>query len=124
MPLFSWLSSPLARVALAIAMLAITVLAFAPAPTVPMTTSWDKLDHWFAFFTLALLADHAFPRASFWTRLALALLAYGIAIEIFQWFIPGREASVLDVLADSVGIACYGGARQWLAPFLRSAPAG
>ena len=111
MLLFPWLPLPLARMALAIAAIAITALALMPAPEVPVTTAWDKLDHWFAFFTLALLAEHAFPQQPFWRRIALGVAAYGVGIEIAQWFTPDRNADVMDVLADSVGVAGYGAVR-------------
>ena len=67
--------------ALAIAVIAITAMALMPAPEVPVTTSWDKLDHGFAFFTLGLLAEHAFPPQPFWRRIALGVMAYGVGIE-------------------------------------------
>ena len=124
MLLFPWLPLPLARMALAIAAVAITALALMPAPEVPVTTSWDKLDHWLAFFTLALLAEHAFPHQPFWRRIALCVVAYGVGIEIVQWFTPDRDASVMDVLADSIGIAGYGAVRQWVAALVRPAPTG
>ena len=37
----------------------------------------------------------------------LWLLGYGVMIEVVQYFLPNREASTLDVVADSVGIALY-----------------
>lgn len=102
------LSTRLARAGLLIATIAITALALMPATEVPITTSWDKLDHWLAFFTLSLLANHAFPQRSFWRVIALALVAYGIAIEIAQWITPDRDADAMDVVADSIGIVIYG----------------
>ena len=113
MPLLSKLPLPLVRLAFASAVLAITVLALMPASNVPMTTAWDKLDHGLAFFTLALLGEPAFPRQPFWRRIALGLVAFGVGIEIAQWFTPDREAAVMDVVADSIGIASYGAVR-WL----------
>ena len=118
MLLFPWLPLPLARMALALAAIAITVLALMPAPEVSVTTSWDKLDHGLAFFTLALLAEQAFPQQPFWRRLALYGVVYGVGIEIVQWFTPDREASAMDVLADSIGIAGYGVVRQWVAALM------
>ena len=123
MLLFPWLPLPLARMALAIATIAITALALMPAPEVPVTTAWDKLDHGFAFFTLALLAEHAFPHQPFWRRIALCVVAYGVGIEIVQWFTPDRDASVMDVLADSIGVAGYGVVRV-AAALVRPAPTG
>lgn len=105
--IFSWLDIRLARLGLVIAVIAITVLALMPAHEVPITFGWDKLDHWVAFFTLSFLANHAFPRLSF-RYIALALVGYGIGIEVAQYFTPDRDADVMDVVADSIGIIIYG----------------
>ena len=112
------------RAALLAALVGITALALIPQPEVPITTSWDKSDHLLAFFVLALLAERAFPRQPFWRWLAPALLAYGGALEIFQYFTPSRFAAWSDLAADAIGIALYGGLRRWLPGALRpSAPA-
>ncbi len=121
MPRLPWLPLPLARLALALALIAIMVLALMPGPTVPVTTAWDKLDHVLAFFTLAMLAEQAFPGWPFWRGLALGLVAFGVGIEIAQGFTPDREASALDVLADGIGIAIYGAVRQLTAAWVRTA---
>ncbi|MFZ1324519.1 MAG: VanZ family protein [Candidatus Contendobacter sp.] len=124
MLLFPWIPPVVARLALLLAILAITTLALMPVSTVPITTWWDKLDHGLAFITLALLADHAFPRQSFWRRLAPWLLAYGVAIELAQWLTPDRDLSVLDVLADGIGIVSYGVLRRLAIFFYRLEPSG
>ena len=115
--LLQWLDVRLARAGLLIAAIAITVLALMPATEVPITTSWDKLDHWLAFFTLSFLANHSFPQRSYWRVIAVALVAYGIGIELAQWITPDRDADAMDVVADSIGIVIYGAvlfARRWL----------
>lgn len=118
--LLNWLDIRLARLGLALALLAITTLALMPAPEVPATTGWDKLDHWVAFFTLAALLDRSSNSRSFWMRTLPLLVTYGIGIEVAQYFTPDRDADALDVVADSIGILVYGGLRQLLAlPFLR-----
>jgi VanZ family protein len=119
MLLFPWVPVRLARAALVVAAAAIMVLALISMPQMPMVPSWDKLNHWLAFFTLTLLADHAYPRQPFWRRLALWVLAYGVLIECIQWFTPNREADVLDILADGIGIVIYGALRSVLDLLLR-----
>lgn len=123
MRLFPWVPVSLMRLALAAAGIAITVLALMPGQEVPVTTSWDKLDHWFAFFTLSLLADHSFPRQPFWRGIAPWLLGYGIAIELLQWLTPDRDAEIMDVVADAISIASYGALRYVLATLFRPARA-
>jgi VanZ family protein len=106
--LLHWLDIRLARLGLAVVIVAITTLALMPGQDVPVTTSWDKLDHWLAFFTLSFLANHAFPQHSYWRAVALALVAYGIGIEVAQSLTPDRDGDAMDVVADSVGILIYG----------------
>lgn len=105
--LLSWFDKRIALVGLVLAILAITALALIPAPEMPLGSGWDKLDHWSAFFILSLLAAHAFPQRQFW-QIASALVTYGIAIEIAQYFTGYRSADIMDVVADSIGILIYG----------------
>jgi VanZ family protein len=105
--LFAWLDIRFARLGLAVAVIAITVLALMPAQELPVGSGWDKLDHWSAFFALSFLSNHAFPRRPFW-QIAISLLAYGIGIEIAQSFTPDRNADAMDVVADAIGILIYG----------------
>lgn len=104
--LFRWLDIRLARLGLVVAVIVITAFALMPAQAVPVSSGWDKLDHWSAFLALSFLANHAFPRRPFW-QIALALVGYGIGIEIAQSFTPDRDADAMDVMADSVGIVVY-----------------
>lgn len=104
--LLSFLNARVARAALAVVLVAITVLSLMPSQAVPAGSGWDKLDHWSAFFTLSLLACHAFPQRPFW-QIALALLGYGIGIEIAQFFTPDRFSEAMDVVADAIGIFIY-----------------
>ncbi len=64
---------------------------------------WDKANHFAAFITLYVLLSLAFKDLSITYKVFL-LLGFGMLIEIVQYFIPGREFSFLDVVADSVGI--------------------
>lgn len=104
--LLNWLDVRLARVGLTIAVIAITILALIPAPEVPVSTGWDKTDHWSAFFTLAFLVHHSFPKKSLWW-VFITLVLYGIGIEVAQSFTPTRDADAMDVVADSIGILGY-----------------
>ena len=66
---------------------------------------FDKFAHFVVFFGLALLLDLSF---SMQTTKALGLaLVYGISIELMQSTVPGREASIADIVFDLVGSACY-----------------
>jgi VanZ family protein len=80
-------------------------LAFTPSPVPEIDTGWDKLNHWLAFASMAFSACFAFALARHrLLKVMLALLAFGVVIELVQSQIPGRDADALDVLADAIGI--------------------
>ena len=66
----------------------------------------SKLKHAITFFVLALVMDRfAFPTANLEPWKPFALLAFGVLIEFLQGFTGYRTFSVLDIVADSAGIA-------------------
>ena len=65
---------------------------------------WDKLSHSIAFAALALSAALGWPKRDFVRSVLIPLLIFGVLIEVIQYFIPMREFSLLDMLADAVGI--------------------
>jgi VanZ family protein len=90
-----------------VALAVISYLALAPITEAPVSTGWDKLNHFIAFFCLLGLFDYAFPSGSgFWMKITL-LFTYGVSIELVQYFLPLREFSLFDVVANTVGIALY-----------------
>ncbi len=104
------------RFLLATILVAITYLATTSISIPGVENVNDKLEHAFAFFTLALLADFSLPESGFGPRKILFLLGYGLAIEITQHFLPHRTCSLLDLAADAVGLFLY-----WMAiPLLKN----
>jgi VanZ family protein len=103
--------------------LAVTALALHPrAPEIGQFENADKLRHMVAFGTLVALAQLTRSASAAHTaQHAAALVLYGIGIEIAQLFVPGREASLADVVADCLGItlgllalaALRAGLRRW-----------
>lgn len=74
---------------------------------VPMRFPYeDKLIHAIAYAVMGFLAGNAFAdgtqKKRFWLAFALVSL-YGISDELHQAFVPGRETSFGDWLADTVG---------------------
>ncbi len=67
----------------------------------------DKVKHFMAFFTLSLLLNRASSTYNARIRNVTALLLFGIFIEIVQSFLPYRDASVYDVIADLGGILSF-----------------
>ena len=97
----------LARIALAVTAAAIFHLATTDRVYPAIEGMGDKFDHAVAFAVLALLVDASFPARRFGLAKIGALLAFGLAIETVQYFLPYREASLYDWLADAAGIALY-----------------
>jgi hypothetical protein len=80
------------------------VLAVVPETGVPPLIPWDKAAHFLAFYVLTLLAAAAFPRRPL-LLLALALSAYGAAIEAIQALpLVDRDSSFWDWVADTVAV--------------------
>lgn len=96
-----------ARLVLGLALLIITSLALTPTPGDVQQSINDKLGHTLAFLLLAFLVHASWPLIKFNWRQVSALLGYGLALEIAQYFIPNRDFSMLDMLADFAGIALY-----------------
>ncbi|OZG75063.1 hypothetical protein BTA51_01300 [Hahella sp. CCB-MM4] len=89
------------------------VSAIVPVEYTPVATINDKLVHITAFIGLYSLLRITHPRRSVLV-LAGYMLAYGLAVEIHQWFLPYRSFSIADLLADALGIVIGFYLTQWL----------
>ncbi len=86
-----------------VTLLTIFYLAFAPHVDVgPDFEQADKLKHAAAFVVLTLL--YGFGFGGKWLKIFGWMLLIGCFIEIVQYFLPYRDASILDIIADSIGI--------------------
>jgi VanZ family protein len=82
-----------------------------PVDRVPIIGLSDKMNHFLAYFGLAILLNLTliFQRKSklFFEKAILITiiicLFYGVVDELHQMMIPGRFAETLDWIADSVG---------------------
>lgn len=101
-------------------------LAFAIRPLLPDQgpENWfpeaDKVHHLWFFGLLWWLGLKAGFRAGW--PLAFGLLAYGVGIELAQALSPSRAASMLDLVADSAGIAIGWCAARFIARPSRREP--
>ena len=76
-------------------------LAFLPDANIgPDFRYADKFKHAAAFLVLTLLYIGGYGMERVW----MAMLATGIFIETVQYFLPYRDASFYDLMADAVGI--------------------
>ena len=96
------------RWALSGAVLVVSYLAFAPLDEDSLVaTVNDKLEHFAAFYCLALLLDFAFPRSPYGAGKMLVLAGYGFFIEIVQSQLPYRSFSLWDWLVDIMAVLVY-----------------
>jgi len=86
----------------------IGVLSVIPSPERVVSVS-DKFAHFVAYFITASLCYCAFKREklSFLVFLGIAVFLYGIAIEVVQYFLPYRDFSVGDIIANASGIGSF-----------------
>jgi VanZ family protein len=80
-----------------------------PLETVQIVPQQDKLYHFVEYFVLAALIAFALVRTGRWVPLERFLLTvslsalYGLLLEALQAFVPGRSASALDAVANTLG---------------------
>jgi VanZ family protein len=95
------------RVLLCSAIILITHLAVTSMAYPVISDTNDKFNHIFAFIVLAFFADFSFPESPYRLVKILSLFVYGIIIEIIQYYIPNRNFSFFDILADLIGLSIY-----------------
>jgi VanZ family protein len=84
-----------------------------PEPTeVPSLPYFDKAAHVVEYGILASLIYLALRDLKVSSRYLLAVafaiaFMYGVSDEIHQYFVPSRDADVLDVVADGIGALCF-----------------
>ena len=83
------------------------VLAVVPGPKTPAPEYSDKIAHALLFLQLALLYCLGFAARTVPPSIFAALTAYGLLIEVIQYFIPWRTFSLADLLADVTGVLLY-----------------
>ncbi len=74
----------------------------------------DKMAHFGEFFVLGLLVAYSFNKRNhslgkvFWISVSISCL-YGILDELHQFYVPGRQMDVFDMLADVLGAVSAAG---------------
>ena len=104
----------LVYVPLTIYWLILIIATSLPAPDLPSIGFNDKVNHFLAYFVLAVLLNltfvfqrkfrFLFDKAAIAT--ILLCMIYGAIDELHQIYIPGRFAEILDWVADSTGAIC------------------
>ena len=78
--------------------------ATSPSPHESTTLINDKLGHALVFFLLGYLGWTGWHRTRFIGLMFAFLVFYGLLIEVVQYYVPGREFSLLDWAADIAGL--------------------
>jgi len=94
----------LARAGFVVCIFSILILALLPSENLSGFTLWDKANHCFAFFVLTCLLYFSVNNVKWLTQVVMPLLFFGLLIEILQLLSGYRQFSLLDVVADAVGI--------------------
>jgi len=87
-----------------LAWLSATTLMVLPVSQLPEVNIWDKAEHAGTFAVLTSLAWLGYRRHCSVVTVAGLLVFYGIGIECVQHFVPSRSFSVLDMVADAIGV--------------------
>ena len=94
--------------------LAIYIQSDYPSPEkIPSWTFSDKILHFGAYGLLGILFIRAYETLPLSINKTLRVLIsigsatlYGISDEIHQYFVPFREAEIMDVVANTIGSIC------------------
>ncbi len=90
----------------------VSVLYLLPDAGPPGYANLDKLTHFIAFGAIGVATWPATQRRRGFRYLLLAGCVLGIGLECLQSFVPSRDFSIADMLANMVGIAA-GAAAGW-----------
>ncbi len=66
----------------------------------------DKVIHFMVFFFMSFLVLMAYRKMPTVAKVSIPL-TYGALIEIVQYFVPYRNASIGDFAADAGGVFCF-----------------
>lgn len=103
----------------------LTYFALKPVEQLVNLNHWDKVLHFFAYLQLSALAYFIAVKPKVFIWLCLLIIVYGAAIEFIQSFVPGRQMSLLDFLANLAGVTITAViAYCWYCRQLRSQPSG
>jgi VanZ family protein len=86
--------------------LLLTTVSLLPADALSAaTTINDKVAHFGCYAVFAILAAVLSLNSRRYGLLCIGLALYGLLLEGAQSFVPGRDSSLLDALANTAGVA-------------------
>lgn len=78
-----------------------------PAGDIPEIFAADKIIHLIAYFALMLSVDFSFRTGHAFIWKGLTVIFYSAMMEVGQSYVPGRESSMLDIIANIAGVLLY-----------------
>ena len=66
--------------------------------------SLDKVVHLLVYYIFAVFGYRALQNKRYYPYLCLGIIAYGGLLELGQSYIPGRDMSAYDLLANTIGV--------------------
>jgi VanZ family protein len=108
-----WLSI-LRRVAALGCIIALPILAWLPANTMPRTSLGGQVEHLIAYLGTTIVVGLTFPTSPRPAAQSVLLIGYAAILEIGQLYASGRYASFDDFAFSAAGVA-IGGLCLWIA---------
>ena len=96
----------LARSAFVVGLGVVIVLSLTPSSGLPSTGISDKIEHFLAYFALSAVGAVGFQGHRDRLVVIFSLVAFGILMEFGQTLSPGRDASIGDAIANTLGVLC------------------
>lgn len=81
----------------------VTVTSLRPGNDVNID-SMDKVVHFLVYYIFAVLGYRSLANKRYYLHMCLAIIAYGGLLELGQSYIPGRDMSGYDFLANALGV--------------------
>jgi VanZ family protein len=82
----------------------IAILSLLPPKSMEEIGKHDKINHFIAYLVLSFNFGLVVKKLKTFLSCLPVLISYGLLLEYCQGFVPGREQSWLDALANSVGV--------------------
>lgn len=98
-------SKNLLKTSLVCVIIGITVLSLMPPKSGIELGEHDKINHFIAYTVFSLNAGMLSANLRKHLLFLPLLILYGLLMEFCQGFVPGREPSLLDALANTTGVA-------------------
>ncbi|MEM7336598.1 MAG: VanZ family protein [Chloroflexota bacterium] len=85
---------------------AIVIILLSLLPTEPeiKVVGWDKIGHFSAYLVMSLLGLLTFSSKNGRISILVVIISLGFILEWLQGFVPGRDTSLIDGLANSLGV--------------------